>query len=97
MKIQVTEEDIAKGERCSSAFCPIARAVKRVLGKDCAVGSATMTVFTPVKHEDFSAADFYELPPEARDFIRRFDSFDDEAVTPFEFELKPKEETCSKT
>ena len=34
MKIQVTKEDIKKGEQGSCEYCPVALAIQRVCGKD---------------------------------------------------------------
>lgn len=84
MKIRVEERHIAAGARCSSTRCPIALALAEQLNlawTPCVTQStaAAFEVGTDTQH----LASL--LPPEATDFIRRFDR--GERVGPVEFEL----------
>lgn len=79
VRVDVTQDDIAAGQQCSSFACPIALAARRVL-KDpfpCVGGNVLLT-------EDANDGRL-PLPPAARAFIRRFDHA--ETVEPFSFEL----------
>lgn len=76
MKIQVTAEDISRGEAGDNYGCPIALAARRA-GIDVAVGTdKVLTRRSGVR---------YLLPPEAVMFIEKFDR--KMMVEPFEFDL----------
>jgi hypothetical protein len=76
MTIQVTQEDISNGRRASCTDCPIALGLDRSLGFRCdGVGS----LFAQISGEDIA------LPPNALNFLNRFDA--GLPVQPFEFEL----------
>lgn len=76
MKIEVTQEDIDKGERGSCSGCPVALAMKRALG-----------VQTLLVEDDaaWTNMEEYLLPDPVPDFIGDFDT--GEPVKPFTFEL----------
>lgn len=76
MIIEVTQEDIRFGQRHSPEECPVARACSRVfVGQRVRVSSSHANVGLVA----------YKLPPEAADFIDRFDGC--LSVQPLEFEL----------
>ena len=75
MKVQVTEEDIAKGVPLKIHKCPVARAIARVVGKEVRVANLSYS---------FDGSEF-PLPSVAIDFIADFDI--GRPVQPFEFEL----------
>lgn len=77
MRIEVTQEDIKKGERHSGISCPIALALKRALpGRHVGVSEETADIGENAR---------VLLPLEAQDFIDDFD--DGLGVDPFAFEL----------
>lgn len=77
--IEVTAEDIAKGECTDPALCAIALAVARATGSRVQVGTAD---FALVNEADDELA-VYDLPLEARVFIYAFDN--NHTVGPFTF------------
>jgi hypothetical protein len=85
MTIEVTQEDIDKGERFLGLFCPIARAAKRTMGLsyqdediyNCHVGSHDMRL----------KGEFVKLPNRAMEFIFNFDK--KREVSPFSFDVFP--------
>lgn len=79
IKVQVTQDDINKGERCSYLHCPVARGMHRAIG--------TIVGITPMRARflDDGSPKEVALPNIAADFIIAFDS--ERAVTPFEFEI----------
>lgn len=79
MKIEITVDDIALGQRLSCLKCPIALAMKRKTNKFLAV------LNTAVRIEGSS----YLLPTVAQQFIVDFDS-GCRPVGPFSFELEVK-------
>jgi hypothetical protein len=80
IKIDVTSDDIAKGEREQPCRCPIALALTRAHPGQWVLGEHTADFY-------FDDADgTISLPNEARDFIKRFDNGD--PVEPFSFELE---------
>ena len=89
MKIQVTKEDIEKGERGSCEWCPVALAIQRTYdlknGKDkmVTVDDSTVGIWQD------SVEKQYQLPLIARDFIHDFDNDRRvaEGLGPFSFKI----------
>jgi hypothetical protein len=82
VKISVTQEDIAKGERCKARNCPIARAIQRVLpGHSVLVSQDLIETHCTATDE----INLYDIPEKAQVFVQVYDDFDH--VEPFEFEL----------
>ena len=81
VQIDVTQEDLDEGVRCSFRKCPIARAIRRVFGGSWSVGSYTAV------YRDDSRSFIYsvDLPREATVFMRAFDTGD--MLAPFSFEV----------
>ena len=77
LQIKVTQQHIEGGIAQSDEYCPIALVVKELLGGD---------NYVEVDGDQIIINDVavYDLPDNAREFIRAFDN--DEAVQPFEFE-----------
>ena len=84
MKIKVTQKDIDKGVRSSCYYCPIAHAFKRAVKNNNDCDSYVCTSYIVYRPDD--KRDRYELPKEARKFIKHFDN--SRPVEPFSFELK---------
>jgi hypothetical protein len=82
LKIQVTADDIAKGHVNDGCYCPIARACHRVFPSLPELVVGRWDVFADAGDSD---ARIGQLPPEAVEFIEKFDQY--RAVEPFEFEL----------
>ena len=86
MKIQVTKEDIEKGEKGSCEWCPVALAIQRTYGKD-------KIVIVDHSHAEIwdkgTWEEHYQLPQIARDFIHNFDNSDikSEQLKPFLFKI----------
>ena len=80
--IEVTAEDIRRGVREDACWCPVARAIARLLdvrlGDDEVIVGRELILIRPLG----SLTD-YELPAEAARFIRAFDH--GEPVEPFTF------------
>jgi len=73
LDVTVDEEDMRKGLRGYPTSCPIARAVKRqVPGVYVSVGRSHIQFFNQETEGGFLGQ--YELPDQARDFIRDFDA-----------------------
>ena len=82
--IEVTTEDIAKGQPCDGSFCPIALACDR-LGLVLAVCDTELL--------DAGCNHVCDLPIEAQQFVRDFD--DGRFVAPFCFEVElPEMVSC---
>ena len=81
MRIAVTAEDIAAGRPHNCEACPIAIAATRAAGEP--MGTGTATAWTYLSNQYINQT--FELPGEARGFVRRYDA--GLAVRPFEFEL----------
>lgn len=79
MTIQVTAEDISLGIRGRTSRCPVALAFNRT---GC---STSFVIVTPKLAREYQSHRCWELPPEATDFIKRFDA--GLPVEPFEFEV----------
>ena len=85
MRVEVSEADINDGERYSTASCPVALAVKRVMGADYDVGVyASGVSFYPRRANAWARG--ANIPHEARGFIERFDAGED--VSPFVFNME---------
>lgn len=81
-QIEVTKQDIEQGECKSPWRCPIALAINRVMQPGCRAYVDYDTVII--------ACQDYRLPPEASQFVDRFD--DQASVSPFSFSLEQKPE-----
>lgn len=75
MLIKVTQEDIDSGLPCVGSLCPIANAIEREVNLFTSVGDDRIYI----------GDDSVETPVVCRDFIWRFDNW--ENVEPFEFEI----------
>lgn len=79
VKVQVTQEHIDKGSRYNTNSCPVALALNAVFGTGCC------------------AFQFIHIPGHTMiqtpsDVFRRIQKFDkDTTMTPFDFEINPKE------
>ncbi len=79
MRVEVTQEDIDRGQRRSEAWCPIARALDRT-----GPGYWFVTGDGAEYHDGLGVIlGWYALPREARVFVSRFDH--GRAVKPFSF------------
>jgi len=88
MKIQVTNNDIKKGEQGSCEWCPVALAIQRTY--DLKNGKDKMVTVDEdgVGIWQDSVEQHYQLPQIARDFIHSFDSTDSrEYFKPFSFKI----------
>jgi hypothetical protein len=83
--IEVTQEDIEKGQRKDGCNCPIAKAIKRAI-PGCCVSVATRWVVLSINGE-FCGDSF--LPEKALKFIADFDNFN--PISPFTFQLEVPE------
>ena len=82
IKIQVTQEDIDKGERRSCTKCPLALAIAKAINyNNIAVG---------LKRWSNDGYDWHDLPEKAIVFRILFDEFGSNGLSPFEFELTYK-------
>ena len=84
MRISVTQRDIDRGEQYSPQDCPIARAARRHF-RDVSVVWDALLATGQLRPGPSPLAGWFELPDEAKEFIRAFD--DGEDVHPFTFEL----------
>jgi hypothetical protein len=91
VKIQVTADDIAKGEPQDGCYCPIARACLRVFPSLPALVVSHEDLFADADSNKYPVA---PLPVTARDFISRFDMY--RPVEPFEFDLDVPDELAPK-
>ncbi len=84
VKVEVTFDDVAKGERGDCRYCPIALALERVLTERAlfVVDGRTISWAGPT----VGAHGYVDLPESAREFIYVFDGAGD--VEPFEFEIE---------
>lgn len=81
MTIQVTAEDISNGKPHRTSWCPVALAFRRATG-----GISSVSVNLKSARQFDSHHKGWDLPPEATNFIKRFDA--GLPVEPFEFEVK---------
>lgn len=77
--VEVTQEDIEKGDRQNESSCPVARAVRRTGFPDAQVGAIS---WKPTLTETYHAN---PLPKSVRRFIERFDH--GKPVSPARFRL----------
>ncbi len=84
MIIRVTQDDIDNGVRGTSAYCPIARAIKREVTADAhwIIAGYTGLWFGLYERGGYRAT----TPPIASAFMSKFDKH--EAVEPIEFEVE---------
>ena len=90
MKIQVTKEDIKKGEKGSCEWCPVALAIQRTYDLKNDGDEKMITVDADcVEIWQDSVEKQYQLPQIARDFIHDFDNSDikSEQLKPFLFKI----------
>jgi hypothetical protein len=91
--INVTSEDISKGEQFSCGNCPVALACKRAFGCPCAVSAFNVRVYA--NGSDTKSTADIRLPQIVQSFIIRFDyqtkSNPLGPVEPFTFELSVPE------
>ena len=66
--VEVTLNDIITGRKRDCSFCPVARAVKRAASRDALIDPVAIRVFGTRLFVDIPT------PPQARTFIKRFDS-----------------------
>jgi hypothetical protein len=83
MRIRVTQRDIDEGVQDNSFHCPVARAVRRALGAG-EVWVREIIIVTKA-----GAKETYVTPPDALDFMERYDSavLEFESPKPFSFTL----------
>lgn len=81
--VEVTAEDIKKGERGFTWGCPIALAAKRKTGLDWSVTRMGMRLYD----DDGRLSEYANIPVEAETFIKKFDA--GELVLPFSFPISP--------
>lgn len=81
MKVEVTAEDIAMGQRYSAEKCPVALAIERATGRRAIAGLTTIHWYPP--GESWMCRQ--GLPREVARFIRAFDH--GRPVSPFSFSL----------
>lgn len=79
VRIEVTAEDIAKGNPGDACACPVALALQRVLG-DAQCSTDGLECYVGGQRELVNA------PPSVREFVDRFDKQAD--VEPFAFEIE---------
>jgi hypothetical protein len=88
MKVKVTADHISMGTPVDSSSCAIALALNEQFGD--AISDWTVESFTAEQYDHSLGyrrlAYQYKLPPEAVDFVERFDA-DPKSVDPFEFDL----------
>ena len=82
-KVEVTKEDIQKGKPCKENMCPIARAVRRVVGKKAVWVSAGGTI--KINHFQLGKCNKSDL---VSNFVINFDDKDKRRYCrPFSFML----------
>lgn len=91
IKIDVTQEDIGKGERGCQSRCPVALACRRAGIKEALVGTGALNYLTTAN--DAVKIHVVPLPQEVKDFVSRFDYMSyrggvPQLVEPFSFELE---------
>lgn len=67
--VTVTVEDIRRGKRDSMESCPIARAVRRVVGRGARVSVSAGAIELAASEE----RGFYDMPRRATKFVHAFD------------------------
>lgn len=78
VQVEVTQDDIAQGERYSRRACPIARALDRIVKQDTVVvvGEWKVRLYPNTKAYMEPAGEFrvIEMPYQASGFVMRFDA-----------------------
>jgi hypothetical protein len=77
--INVTQEDIDRGEPCSTNYCPIARAIRRKVGPEAYISVGDTTAAIDRTN--------YRVSPRAADFIHSFDE-NELSVSPGTFRFR---------
>lgn len=85
LTIDVTADDIFTGTPNSTCFCPVIRAIKRVLPSAWSIDNNTFYPGYCLRLLTEDVWEFIELPPRVQSFIAAFDTH--KPVTPFSFEL----------
>lgn len=83
--VEVTQEDIDAGESGSYFFCPIARAVERLLAKQTSAGVCAKRIDVRGTRNGKFEKTRHSLPDVAAEFVQRFD--EEKVVEPFTFTL----------
>lgn len=86
VKIEVTEEDIAKGVKWNPVRCPVAKGIRRVLGKGKKLEVDGYSLSITSRNGE---TDEVDLPKKVHKFVDRFD--DGRKVKPISFCLRMKE------
>lgn len=81
--VNVTQEDISDGLRFNAFECPVAIALRRATGKDCACNDRGLWNFSA----DYTNL-YRKLPKSVRDLPRKFDQ--GKPVTPISFKIRYK-------
>ena len=81
IKVEVTAQDIRRGKRGTCQLCPVAKTVKRVLGRGYRVSICDDIYVTAVKGDIGEVS--FNMPVEAQTFINNFDY--GRPVKPFSF------------
>lgn len=85
MFINITQEDIDKGERSKSSKCPLALAAHRSFSKEVYIDVLPERIY--VHSGDATRLTKYNLPPIAQNFVISFDLHN--PVEPIMFEIVP--------
>jgi hypothetical protein len=92
LKINVTKTDIKRGKRDNRYSCPIARAFQRATGAE----KVSVGMFQMHRADKMSVD--VPLPPEAKEFVTKFDFKGRQSVKPFSFEVEiPDSEVTKKS
>lgn len=83
VRIYVTKDNIAKGERTQIYCCPVALALKRTLNKEALVNQSWIDINTVLGYHQLTT------PQKASNFINNFDA--GREVKPFQFTLEVPE------
>jgi hypothetical protein len=84
--IEITQEDIEKGQAWACDGCPIAIAIKRKIEPTVVLVSRGYFMYRTAK--DPEKLSRIEIPNEASEFIFNFDNNGKESVKPFSFEVE---------
>lgn len=84
IRINVTQEDIFNGARCSSSKCPVAQALHKIIKPEFHF-SIGISDFTLIRRHPSKILAEGVISDEVKTFIRDFDSYNQ--VKPFSFDL----------